>query len=155
MFLPAVTTRSGQLLELSIKSDEILKFAICSVFSLSPLCCVSDTSLRLLLCVRTGSRSASHADYIMTCEGEILLSFEANFSVFSLVESPQRELQITAYKWSAHVQCRPTVWLQIIFCSCVKETVLFSFLRSLLRENGRSLRFPRIFIKKINSVIEW
>ena len=41
-----------------------------------------------------------------------------------------------------------SVWLQIIFCSCVKETVLFSFLRSLLRENGRSLRFPRIFIKK-------
>ena len=26
-------------------------------------------------------------------------------------------------------------WLQIIFCSCVKKTVLFSFLRSLLREN--------------------
>ena len=41
-----------------------------------------------------------------------------------------------------------SVWLQIIFCSCVKETVLFSFLRSLLRENSRSLRFPRIFIKK-------
>ena len=41
-----------------------------------------------------------------------------------------------------------SVWLQIIFCSCVKETVLFSFLRSLLRENGRSLRFPRIFVKK-------
>ena len=39
-------------------------------------------------------------------------------------------------------------WLQIIFCSCVKETVFFSFLRSLLRENGRSLRFPTIFIKK-------
>ena len=39
-------------------------------------------------------------------------------------------------------------WLQIIFCICVKETLLFSFLRSLLRENGRSLRFPRIFIKK-------
>ena len=32
-----------------------------------------------------------------------------------------------------------SVWLQI-FCSCVKETVLFSFLRS--------LRFPRIFIEK-------
>ena len=45
-------------------------------------------------------------------------------------------------------QCHPTVWLQIIFCSCVMETVLFSFLRSLLRENGRSLRFPKIFIKK-------
>ena len=41
-----------------------------------------------------------------------------------------------------------SVWLQIIFCSCVKETVLFSFLRSLLRENGRSLRFSRTFIKK-------
>ena len=47
------------------------------------------------------------------------------------------------------------VWLQIIFCSCVKETVLFFFLRSLLRENCRSLRFPRIFVKKTNSVIEW
>ena len=30
----------------------------------------------------------------------------------------------------------------------------FSFLRLLLRENGRSLRFSRIFIKKTNSVIE-
>ena len=47
------------------------------------------------------------------------------------------------------------VWLQIIFCTCVKETVLSSFLRSLLGENGRSLHFPRIFIKKTNSVIEW
>ena len=40
------------------------------------------------------------------------------------------------------------VWLQIIFCTCVKETVVSSFLRSLLRENGRLLRFPMIFIKK-------
>ena len=40
------------------------------------------------------------------------------------------------------------VWLQIIFCTRIKETVLFSFLRSLLRENGRSLCFPRIFTKK-------
>ena len=47
------------------------------------------------------------------------------------------------------------VWLQIIFCTCVKETVLFSFLRLLLREKGRWLRFPRIFNKKTNSVIEW
>ena len=39
-------------------------------------------------------------------------------------------------------------WLQITFCSCVNETVLFSFLQSLLRENGRSLRLPKIFIKK-------
>ena len=40
------------------------------------------------------------------------------------------------------------VWLQIIFCSCVTETTLFSFLRSLLRENDRSLHFPKIFLKK-------
>ena len=40
------------------------------------------------------------------------------------------------------------VWLQMIFCTCVNETVLFSFLRSLLRENGSSLRFQNIFIKK-------
>ena len=46
------------------------------------------------------------------------------------------------------------VWLQIIFCSCVKETVLFAFLRSLLPENGRLLRFPRIFIKK-NKLGDW
>ena len=46
------------------------------------------------------------------------------------------------------------VWLQIIFCTCIKETVLFSFLLSFLRENGRLLRFPRIFIKKTNSVIK-
>ena len=41
-----------------------------------------------------------------------------------------------------------SIWLQIIFCSCVKETVLFSLLWSLLHENGRFLYFPRIFIKK-------
>ena len=40
------------------------------------------------------------------------------------------------------------VCLQIIFWTCVKKTVLFSFLPLLLCENGRSFRFPRIFIKK-------
>ena len=47
------------------------------------------------------------------------------------------------------------VWLQIIFCSCENETTLFSFLRSLLRENGS---FPNIFIviyQKTNSVTLW
>ena len=39
-----------------------------------------------------------------------------------------------------------SVWLQIIFCSCVNERTLFSLLRSLLRENGS---FPKIFIKKL------
>ena len=36
------------------------------------------------------------------------------------------------------------VWLQIIFCSCVKETTRD---RSWVKK-GRSLRFPKIFIKK-------
>ena len=40
------------------------------------------------------------------------------------------------------------VWLQMAFCSCVNETTLFSVLRSLLHENGRSPRFLKIFIKK-------
>ena len=40
------------------------------------------------------------------------------------------------------------VWMQIIFRSCIKETALFSFLWSLLRENGRLLCFLRIFITK-------
>ena len=40
------------------------------------------------------------------------------------------------------------VWLQIIFCSCVNDTPLFSFLWSLLRKKWQSLRFPKIFIKK-------
>ena len=40
------------------------------------------------------------------------------------------------------------VWVQIRFCSCIKETTLFSFEQSLLRENGKSLRFPGIFINK-------
>ena len=55
---------------------------------------------------------------------------------------------------------KPTVWpannclqimvcsSQIIFCSMQNKTTLLSFLWSLLRENGRSLHFPNIFIKK-------
>ena len=61
-------------------------------------------------------------------------------------------LQIMVYSCATPSNC---VWLQIISCVCVQEIVLFSFLRSLLCENCRSLRFPRIFIKKTNSVIEW
>ena len=51
-----------------------------------------------------------------------------NFSFFSLAVSQPRDLQI-------------------IFCSCVNETKLFSFLGSLLGENGRSHCFPKISIK--------
>ena len=68
---------------------------------------------------------------------------------FSLAESPPLDLQITAYRWwSAQVHSSTNwVWLQIIFCLCVHEATLFSFFRSLLRENGRSLRLTKIFIK--------
>ena len=43
------------------------------------------------------------------------------------------------------------VWLQIIFCLRANETTQFSFMRSLLRENGRSLPIHW----KTNSVIDW
>ena len=36
-----------------------------------------------------------------------------------------------------------SVWLQIIFCSCVKKTVLFSFLRLLLREKWQISSLPK------------
>ena len=50
MFPPAVTTRSGQRLEVSLKSNESLKFAICSIsFPYRPFAVFSDTSLRLFL----------------------------------------------------------------------------------------------------------
>ena len=59
---------------------------------------------------------------------QVILSFVANFSSFSLAESPPRDLQITAYKYcSALAQCRPTV-------SCV--------LRSLLREKWQIASLP-------------
>ena len=69
---------------------------------------------------------------------------------FSLAESPPRDLQITTYRWwSAQVHSSTNwVWLQTIFCLCVHEATLFSFFRSLLRENGGSLRSTNIFIKK-------
>ena len=74
-----------------------------------------------------------------------------NFFFLSFGREPtERGLHITTYKyWSAHAQCRPTVFgCKQYSAHAQKETVFFSFLRSLLRENGRSLRFPRIFIKK-------
>ena len=55
------------------------------------------------------------------------------FFSFPSAERPPSNLQITGYKqWSAHAQCRPTalgfyVWLQITFCKCIKQTMLFSF----------------------------
>ena len=54
-------------------------------------------------------------------------------------------LQIMLRSWAMSSYC---VSLQIILCSCVNETTLFSCLRLLLRDDGRLLRFPKIFIKK-------
>ena len=81
---------------------------------------------------------------------ESQLSFNANFSSFSFAESPPRDLQITAYKLIMVCSCAMSsncVWLQIIFFSCVNETLLFSFLRLFLREKGRSLRFVKMVVK--------
>ena len=36
-------------------------------------------------------------------------------------------------------------WLQMILCSCINETMLFSNLGLLMHENGRSLFFPKRF----------
>ena len=54
---------------------------------------------------------------------------------------------VTGKQWSAHVQCRLTVfglsvWLQIMFYSCVNETTLFSFLGSVLREKWKIASLP-------------
>ena len=40
------------------------------------------------------------------------------------------------------------VWLQTMFCTCVKETVLFSFLWSLLREMADRLASRGYSLKK-------
>ena len=79
------------------------------------------------------------------------LSSDANVSSFLLAESPPRDLQLNNYLKIMVCSCVMLFncfWLQILFCSCIIETALFSFLRSLLCKNGRSLRFPKIFLKK-------
>ena len=59
-------------------------------------------------------------------------------------------LQIMVYSCTMSSNCVwLSVWLQIIFCSCVNETTLFSLLRSLLCKHGRSLRFPKRLKNKL------
>ena len=36
----------------------------------------------------------------------------------------------------------------------INDTTLFSFLRSLLRENSKSLRFPKIFLVRLRQIID-
>ena len=54
-------------------------------------------------------------------------------------------LQIMVCSCSLSSNC---VWLQIIFCSRLNESALFSFFASLLLANGRSICFSKKFIKK-------
>ena len=79
------------------------------------------------------SKRISDKDYTYSwCENFIYCHSVLFFS-FSSAERLPSNLQITGYKqWSTHTQCRPTtlgiyVWLQIMFCKCVKQTKLFSF----------------------------
>ena len=60
-------------------------------------------------------------------------------------------LQVIVCSCSVSSDC---VWLQIIFCSCINETALFSFFASLLLENGKSLCFSKKFIKK-HKLSDW
>ena len=64
---------------------------------------------------------------LSNCAKQPCSSFNANFSSYSLAESPPRDyLQIMVCSWAMSSNC---VWLQIIFCSStyVIETTLFSF----------------------------
>ena len=61
------------------------------------------------------------------------ISFNANFCSFSMVCS-----------CAMSSDC---VWLQIIFCSYINETMLFSFFAITLAWKCRLLRFPKIFVK--------
>ena len=56
--------------------------------------------------------------------------------------------------WSCMMSSNWCVWLQIVLCSCKNETMLFSSLGSLMRENGRSLCFPKRFFK-IKKQTQW
>ena len=78
----------------------------------------------------------------------ILIIIRSNFFFLFIGQEPTTWLannciQIMICSCAMPSNC---VWLQIIFCTCIKETVPFSLLWSLLRENGWSLCFPRIFI---------
>ena len=77
------------------------------------------------------SKQISNKDHSW-CEISVIV-IRCNFFSLSSAERSPSNLQITGYKyWSAHAQCGPTVlgfhvWLQIMFCSCIKQTMLFSF----------------------------
>ena len=55
-------------------------------------------------------------------------------------------LLIMVFSWAMSSNC---IWLHIIFCSCINETTLFSFLQLLLREKRHIASLMEIFIKKL------
>ena len=73
---------------------------------------------------------------------KITLSFDENCCSFSCREPTTwpanncQQIMVCSCKMSSYC-----VWLQIIFCSCVNETTLFSFLESLLAERFVSRRY--------------
>ena len=80
------------------------------------------------------------------------LLFDANFLKFFLFIGRKptawpanNYLQIMVCSCAMLSTC---VWLQIIFCSCVNETTLLSFCDRSCVKRGRSLRFPKIVVKK-------
>ena len=60
-------------------------------------------------------------------------------------------LLIMVCSWAMSSNC---VWLQIIFCSCINKTTLFSFFQSLLREKWHIASLMKIFIKKLNWMVK-
>ena len=77
-----------------------------------------------------------------------MLSYHHDQSIYHWCRRTWRAndcLQIMVCSCSLSSNC---VWLQIIFCSCINETTLFSFFASLLLANGRSICFSKKFIKK-------
>ena len=94
----------------------------------------------------TRANHAFFSDKIKKKKKKKLLSFPCKFFLLYIGQEP--------VTWAANnclhikvcscVMSSNCIWL---YCSCVNETTLFFLLRSLLPENGRSLRFPEIFIK--------
>ena len=112
-----------------------------TIFSFLPLICII-----LLFCLLHMALRKEGQLLVVKTVIIIRSKFFFLFIGRELTTSPANNcLQIMVCSCAMPSNC---VWLQIIFCTCIKETVLLSLLRLLLRENGRSLRFPRILIKK-------
>ena len=95
--------------------------------------------LRLRVGFGANPRCAGYKDHSFRDEITVIFIRRNFFSLFIGREPPTWRangcLRIKVCLCALSSYC---VWLQMIFCSCVNETTLFSLLRSLLRENGSS-----------------